>query len=217
MAWLELNGNVSNLPVDLGTTPGWFTVTYMDSGAMQARGCTTSPLSFFNFQYLADGQSIDITVTCTMPPPTVTDGQISIAGAVLLVAFAIAFQLDRIFIRLHQRHRIGLPEDLSLRLNRETQRDGRGIRIQPHALAFTQLLAARHKIILRRDDNPLQGRGGKIADFVPINEPFHVARAAQQRKRERNRAGGDVAATHVQQPGDVIRHGYCQIIHAVIL
>ena len=81
VAWPVLNSNVSNLPVDLGTTPGWFTVTYMDSGAMQARGCTTSPLSFFNFQYLTDGQSIDITVTCTMPPPTVTDGQISIAGA----------------------------------------------------------------------------------------------------------------------------------------
>ena len=81
VAWLELNGNVSNLPVDLGTTPGWFTVTYMDSGAMQARGCTTSPLSFFNFQYLADGQSIDITITCTMPPPNVTDARISIAGA----------------------------------------------------------------------------------------------------------------------------------------
>ena len=81
VAWLELNGNVSNLPVDLGTTPGWFTVTYMDSGAMQARGCTTSPLTFFNFQYLVDGQTIDIAVTCTMPPPNVTDAWISIAGA----------------------------------------------------------------------------------------------------------------------------------------
>ncbi|WP_054658613.1 fibronectin type III domain-containing protein [Stenotrophomonas pictorum] len=81
VAWQELNGNVSNLPVNLGNTPGWFRVVYNDSGAYQAIGCTTSPLSHSNFQYLADGQSIDITITCTMPPPNVTDARISIAGA----------------------------------------------------------------------------------------------------------------------------------------
>ncbi|WP_057636915.1 autotransporter domain-containing protein [Stenotrophomonas ginsengisoli] len=93
VAWLELNGNVSNLPVDLGTTPGWFTVTYMDSGAMQARGCTTSPLSFFNFQYLADGQSIDITITCTMPdntPPTLVSAATSTNGSQVILNWSEA-------------------------------------------------------------------------------------------------------------------------------
>ncbi len=93
VAWLELNGNVSNLPVDLGTTPGWFTVTYMDSGAMQARGCTTSPLSFFNFQYLADGESIDITITCTMPdntPPTLVSAATSTNGSQVILNWSEA-------------------------------------------------------------------------------------------------------------------------------
>ena len=93
VAWLELNGNVSNLPVDLGTTPGWFTVTYMDSGAMQARGCTTSPLSFFNFQYLADGQSIDITITCTMPDntlPTLVSAATSTNGSQVILNWSEA-------------------------------------------------------------------------------------------------------------------------------
>ncbi len=93
VAWPQLNGNVSNLPVDLGNTPGWFTVTYMASGSMQAQGCTTSPLSFFNFQYLADGESIDITITCTMPdntPPTLVSAATSTNGSQVILNWSEA-------------------------------------------------------------------------------------------------------------------------------
>ena len=69
-ARLNLNGNVTNSAVNLGTTAGYFTVVYNHNNAAQATGCTTSPINFFTQQYLTNGQTINITVTCVEPDST---------------------------------------------------------------------------------------------------------------------------------------------------
>jgi hypothetical protein len=69
-ARLNLSGNVTNSAVNLGSTAGYFTVAYNHNNAAQATGCTTSPITFTTQQYIADGGTINVTVTCTLPDTT---------------------------------------------------------------------------------------------------------------------------------------------------
>lgn len=82
-ARLNLNGNVTSSAVNLGSTAGWFTTVYNNGNFSQATGCTTSPITFFTTQYLTDGQTINITITCTVPdstPPTFQSAATSTDG-----------------------------------------------------------------------------------------------------------------------------------------
>ncbi|WP_430456812.1 Ig-like domain-containing protein [Rheinheimera sp.] len=69
-ARLNLSGNVTNSAVNLGSTAGYFTVVYNHANFAQATGCTTSPITFTTQQYIANGGTINVTVTCTVPDTT---------------------------------------------------------------------------------------------------------------------------------------------------
>ncbi|MBD9369256.1 fibronectin type III domain-containing protein, partial [Xanthomonas sp. XNM01] len=90
-ARLDLSGNVTNAPVNLGSTAGHFTVLYNHANAGQAQYCTTSPINFFTSQYLSDGQTIDVTVTCQAPdtqPPTLVSAASSTDGTDIVTTWS---------------------------------------------------------------------------------------------------------------------------------
>ncbi len=92
-ARLVLSGNVTNAVVNLGSTPGHFTANFNHAGSSAASGCDITPINFSTSQYLADGESIDITVTCTMPdttPPTLVSAATSTNGSQVILNWSEA-------------------------------------------------------------------------------------------------------------------------------
>ncbi len=75
-AILGISSDVSNVPVALGSTPGYFTVVFSavnGSGTVysQARNCVTSPIDFLTQQYLSNPSTLDVTITCVRRTPPV--------------------------------------------------------------------------------------------------------------------------------------------------
>ena len=96
-ARLVLGGNVTNAVVNLGSTPGHFTANFNHAGSSAASGCVITPINFSTSQYLADGQSIDITITCTMPdntPPTLVSAATSTNGSQVILNWSEAIDYD---------------------------------------------------------------------------------------------------------------------------
>ena len=91
-ARLVLGGNVTNAVVNLGSTPGHFTANFNNAAWNAASGCAITPINFSTSQYLADGESIDITVTCTMPdtPPTLVSAATSTNGSQVILNWSEA-------------------------------------------------------------------------------------------------------------------------------
>lgn len=73
VAWQDITGNVTNLAVNLGTTPGYFTMGFNDNSYMSAASCTSNVNFSTSSAYMTDGGSFDVLITCTVPdttPPT---------------------------------------------------------------------------------------------------------------------------------------------------
>lgn len=71
-------------------TAGYYTVLAYHDDYASAIGCDTSPLKSYAHQYYADGDTIDITVTCTMPDttaPAPSSAATSVDGQTVTLAF----------------------------------------------------------------------------------------------------------------------------------
>ena len=90
-ARLSISSNVTNATVNLGTTPGYFTVGFNNANYMGAVGCTTSPIDFnTSTPYTALGGVVDVTITCTVPdttPPVKQSAATNTAGTTVTITF----------------------------------------------------------------------------------------------------------------------------------
>ncbi|BET59095.1 fibronectin type III domain-containing protein [Geobacter sp. 60473] len=71
VAWQDITGNVTNLAVNLGTTPGYFTMGFNNNSYMSAASCTSNVDFSTSSAYMTDGGSFDVLITCTVPANTV--------------------------------------------------------------------------------------------------------------------------------------------------
>ncbi|SAH88497.1 Uncharacterised protein [Enterobacter asburiae] len=113
-------------------------------------------------------------------------------GPVLVMALAIACQLDRIFSRFHQGDGVSPPDNFSPWLNGEAQGHRRGIGINHHPFAFSNLLAAFNKGILRGNGERTAHTVRQCAELIVVNKPLNATITAEQGEGKRNRAKGDI-------------------------
>ncbi|AAR34084.1 fibronectin type III domain-containing protein [Geobacter sulfurreducens] len=90
VAWQDITGNVTNLAVNLGTTPGYFTMGFNDNSYMSASSCTSNVNFSTSSAYMTDGGSFDVLITCTVPdttPPTPQSAATNAAGTTVTITF----------------------------------------------------------------------------------------------------------------------------------
>ncbi|MDU0460871.1 MAG: SwmB domain-containing protein, partial [Geobacteraceae bacterium] len=90
VAWQDITGNVTNLAVNLGTTPGYFTLVFNNNDYGQASQCTSNINFFTSSAYMADGGSFDVLITCTIPdtiPPVPQSAATNTAGTTVTITF----------------------------------------------------------------------------------------------------------------------------------
>ncbi|RII25279.1 MAG: hypothetical protein CXR30_19060, partial [Geobacter sp.] len=90
VAWQDITGNVTNLAVDLGTTPGYFTMAFNNNNYSGATSCSSNIDFNTSSAYMADGGSFDVTITCTIPdttPPTPQNAATNAAGTTITITF----------------------------------------------------------------------------------------------------------------------------------
>ncbi|WP_318556644.1 fibronectin type III domain-containing protein [Geobacter anodireducens] len=90
VVWQDITGNVTNLAVNLGTTPGYFTMGFNDNSYMSAASCTSNVNFSTSSAYMTDGGSFDVLITCTVPdttPPTPQSAATNAAGTTVTITF----------------------------------------------------------------------------------------------------------------------------------